>query len=98
MKTTVFLMTAAFAVIAQAFADAPVTPPAVTGALTSQDAAAADNSYLDRVTCKKFPPLTGTMLGSRKVCHTERQWREITRRSQEDITKRQTFHASRPGE
>jgi hypothetical protein len=98
MKTTVFLMTAAFAVIAHAFADAPVTPPAVAGAPASQDDAAADNSYLDRIVCRKLPPRTGTLLGSRKVCQTERQWREITRRSQEDITKRQTFHASRPGE
>lgn len=96
MKTTVFLMTAAFAVAAPAFADAPVTSPASTGVSTSQDA--ADDAYLDRVVCKKFPPLTGTRLGTRRVCQTERQWREITRRSQEDITKRQTFHISLPGE
>jgi hypothetical protein len=98
MKMTVFIVTAAFAVIAPAFADDAATPTAPAGAATSQGAATADDSYLDNVVCKVFPPPTGTRLGTRKICHTEREWRDITRRSQEDLSKRQTFHNSRPGE
>lgn len=97
MRTIAILLTAAFAIAAQAFADKPAAPTPA-GAAAPQANTAAENAYLDKVICKKQPPPTGTLLGTRSICHTERDWREITRRSRDDVEKRQTFHAGRPGE
>lgn len=80
------LMGAALA--APAFADdaAPGNAgfPATT-APSAQGEATSDDAYLDRVVCKKLPPPTGTMLGSRKVCHTEREWRDLQKQSQDRV-------------
>ena len=92
MKKSVLVMIAAAAFALPALADDAVPPPAaapVTQPPTAQGDAATDTSYLDRVVCKKLPPPTGTMLGSRKVCQTEREWRELTKASQDRINSQQ---------
>jgi hypothetical protein len=93
MKKFVFVLLAAVAVAAPAFAEdaQPAATQAPVGAAAPAAAgdAAADTSYLDRVVCKNLPPPTGTMLGSRKVCQTERQWRELTKTSQDRINTQQ---------
>jgi hypothetical protein len=42
----------------------------------AQVSAAADagSPSLDEVVCKNFPPPTGTRIGIRRVCKTQRQW------------------------
>ncbi len=88
MKKFVRLMIIAAAFSAPALADDAVPPPATAPGVqapTAQGDGATETSYLDRVVCKKLPPPTGTMLGGRRICQTERQWREQMKRSQEDI-------------
>lgn len=90
MHKSVLLMIAAVAFGAPALAEdvAPAAAPAAQ-APTAQGDAATDTSYLDKVVCKKLAPATGTMLGARKVCLTERQWREQTKASQDRINSQQ---------
>ncbi len=92
MKTSILLVIAAAAFAVPALAEDAAPPPAAAPGMqapTAKGDAATDTSYLDRVVCKTLPPPTGTMLGSRKVCKTEREWRELTKRSQDDINSKQ---------
>lgn len=96
----VALMLLGAVIVAPAFAD-DGTPgnagfPATT-APTAQGEATSSDAYLDHVSCKTFPPPTGTMLGSRKVCHTEREWREIQKDSQQRLDRMQVPRAGGPG-
>lgn len=85
----VALMLLGAAVIAPAFADdaAPGNAgfPTTTTAPKAQGEATSDDSYLDKVVCKTFPPPTGTMLGKRKECHTEREWRDMQNNSRNRV-------------
>jgi Flp pilus assembly protein CpaB len=87
MKKSVLLMIAAVAFAAPALAEdvVPASAPSAQ-APTAQGDAPASTSSLDQVVCKKMPPPTGTRLGSRRVCQTEREWRDLMLRSQENIT------------
>lgn len=85
MTKFALLMITAVAFAAPALAEDAAVPPAATQAPTAQ----GDTNFLDRMVCKKLAPPTGTRLGARKVCQTEREWRDLMQRSQDNITRSQ---------
>ena len=48
------------------------TAPATTASPAA--AGSATNSDADEVVCKSMAPATGTRLGSRRICQTQREW------------------------
>jgi hypothetical protein len=46
-----------------------------------------DRVDLDQIVCKAAPPKTGSRLGGGRECHSQRQWNQMMRESQ-DITRR----------
>jgi hypothetical protein len=101
MKKSVLVMIAAVAFAAPALAeDAVPTAVPSTQAPTAQGDASVGASSLDQVVCKKLAPPTGTRLGARRVCQTEREWRDLMQRSQDNITHSQqkgAGYGGRPG-
>lgn len=76
---------------AAASVPAPVTVMPQPGADAAAPAPAAGGDR-DKVVCKIMPPRTGTRLGGRKVCRTQRQWdamQEETKRTMDDLHKMQ---------
>lgn len=54
------------------------------------DAKAAAAKPQDEVICKTYPPPVGSLLGARRICHTESEWRTITKDSQDAVNDLQT--------
>jgi len=68
---------------AAAYAEEPTAAPA--------DAAqATPSSDLDKMVCKSMDPPTGSRLGSRRECHTQREWDDRTRRAREQTEQQQS--------
>ena len=67
---------------------APSGQPAAvaSGAASVQPAAAETEAMLNETVCKKQAPATGSRLGARTVCMTNKEWRERTVRTQQVIT------------
>lgn len=86
MKKFVLLTIAAVAFAAPALAEdtAPAVAPSTQAPAAQGDTSTTD-SALDKVVCKKLAPPTGTRLGARRVCQTEREWRDMMQRSQDMI-------------
>ena len=51
--------------------------PAVQLPATQSDAQTSANAHLDETVCRKQPPPTGSRLGAKTVCMTNRQWEEM---------------------
>jgi hypothetical protein len=85
MKKSVLLMVVALAAPALAEDAAPGAVPN-TQAPAAQGDASDGASPLDKVVCKKLAPPTGTRLGARRVCQTEREWRDLMQRSQDNVS------------
>lgn len=71
---TAVALTSAFLIAGPAFADS---------------SASANKPDLDKIVCKSLPPPTGTRLGGRRVCKTERQWEQEQQRAQQSLSKTQ---------
>lgn len=69
-------------------ADQATTPAQAEQTAAEQQPPAADPDA-DKVICKKLPPETGTHLGREKVCHTKREWDEMTAESKAELEKAQ---------
>ena len=72
---------AAFAQDSQATSPSKAPIPAATTSDQTSD--------LDTIICKKFPPPTGTRLGSRTICDTKRHWQELQEQSRQELEKLQ---------
>jgi len=44
----------------------------------------------DEVICRTYPPPVGSLLGARRICHTEREWKAITQDSQDAVSDLET--------
>lgn len=64
-----------------AIADSSVPPPTPSSAAATQD-----DPWLKEVTCRKMAPPTGTLLGARKVCQTNKEWRDQTMQAQRYVS------------
>jgi hypothetical protein len=64
-----------------AMADAAPVAPAPAA---STPGAAAD---LDKMVCRTLPPATGTRIGARRECRTQREWDDIRLQSQKETSK-----------
>jgi hypothetical protein len=76
LVSTVGLTVAASAAMADAAAPAP--------------APAAASSELDKTVCRVMMPATGTRLGARRECRTQREWDDIRRQNQKEVSKMET--------
>lgn len=65
-----------------ALADAAPPPPAP---VASSDAAKI--SDLDKTVCRTMAPATGTRIGARRECRTQREWDDIRQQSQKETNK-----------
>ena len=63
--------------------------PAAAPAPTSP-AASADPDYNTTMVCKTMEPATGTRLGARHECHTQREWDQIRTNNQAALQANQT--------
>jgi hypothetical protein len=55
------------------------TPPAATAPVVAQNNATDSNE----IVCKTMAPPTGTLLGGRRICRTEKEWRDQMERDQQ---------------
>ena len=85
MRNLASLLAAVLLAATAARADPPVT------AAPAPAAAPGDTvDALDKIVYRDFAPKTGTLLGHRRVCRTEREWIAEREHAQKDITKMQT--------
>jgi hypothetical protein len=78
------LMSAAALVMSATFAAADPAPAAPTQPAAAPAAAQADG---DKVVCRTEPPATGSRLGTRRTCRTQREWDDIREQSQKETNK-----------
>jgi hypothetical protein len=52
---------------------------------------------LDKIVCKTMDPPTGTRLGGRRECMTQREWNDRTRQDRQQIEKSQTVGVNPSG-
>jgi hypothetical protein len=77
---------------APAIADpAPPAAPSVTAQASGAPAAVTTESDadLDKVVCRSLEPPTGTRLGTRRVCQTQRQWQDQEEQARHALEKEQ---------
>lgn len=65
-------------------------PVSGTNAAQQDTKKPAATAAAEAVICKTYPPPIGSLLGSRRVCHTESDWKAITRDAQDLIKDVQT--------
>jgi len=87
LVSTVGLTVCASAAMADAAAPAPV--PATQPA--------ANQAELDKMVCRTMPPATGTRIGTRRECRTQREWDDIRLQSQKETTKMEGGGFQKPG-
>jgi hypothetical protein len=85
MKAVLLLMMA-MTVAVPVWAEDPVPTAPGTAPLAQGEAVTSD---LDKVVCKRLPPPTGSRLGARRVCLTEREWRQERQESREFMRNQQ---------
>ena len=64
-----------------AMADAAAPPPAPAAS------DAAKTAELDKMVCRTMAPATGTRIGARRECRTQREWDDIRQQSQKETNK-----------
>ena len=64
---------------------ADAAAPAPAPAAVSTDASKA--SELDKMVCRQMEPATGTRIGARRECRTQREWDDIRQQSQKETNK-----------
>ena len=84
LRISAFALVAAAAFVLASPVGAQTQAPASGQPAPQQTAAPQENP--DEIICKEGTPVTGSRLGARKICHTRRQWDEISQNSR-DITK-----------
>lgn len=87
LVSTVGLTVLASAAMADAAAPAPA--PTTPSATASSD--------LDKMVCRSLAPATGTRIGARRVCRTQREWDDIRVQSQKETDKMQNTGFNKPG-
>jgi len=75
-----------------AMAEDPAQPaPAATAAPAAAPApTAAPTEDADKVVCRNMAPATGTRLGARRECKTQRQWDDARLQTQKEIGQMQS--------
>lgn len=61
--------------------------PAGTGTTAASSSTASDP---DQIVCRAGEPTTGTRIPGSRVCHTQREWDELQRQSQEALERMQS--------
>lgn len=62
-------------------------------------AAAATTGDPDKIVCRSMDPPTGSRLGSRRECKTQKEWDDIQRQARQQTEHQQSngYHAGIPG-
>ena len=77
-KFGLLMVTVAGMAFAGSAAMADAAPPPPAPAATD----AAKTSDLDKMVCRTMAPATGTRIGARRECRTQREWDDIRQQSQ----------------
>jgi hypothetical protein len=83
-KFGLLMISVAGMVVAGSAALADAAPPPPAPAATSD---AAKQSELDKMVCRQMAPATGTRIGARRECRTQREWDDIRQQSQKETSK-----------
>lgn len=71
------------------------------GSQTTTDPAQTSSAQSDpdKVVCRSMDPPTGSRLGSRRECKTQREWDDIQRQARQQTEHQQSngFHSATPG-
>jgi len=70
-------------VVAGSAAMADAAPPPPAPAATE----AAKPADLDKMVCRNMAPATGSRIGARRECRTQREWDDIREQSQKETNK-----------
>jgi hypothetical protein len=87
LVSTVGLTVLASAAMADAAAPAPAPAAQPTNTLSDPD----------KMVCRSLAPATGTRIGARRVCRTQREWDDIRVQSQKETDKMQNTGFNKPG-
>ena len=82
-KFGLLMVTVAGMAFAGSAAMADAAPPPPAPAATD----AAKPSDLDKMVCRTMAPATGTRIGARRECRTQREWDDIRLQSQKETNK-----------
>lgn len=83
MVSVAGMVFAGSAALADAAASAPAPAATATTTTTTQ------SSDLDKVVCRTMTAPTGTRIGARRECLTQRAWDDIRQQSEKDTSKMQ---------
>ena len=64
---------------------------ALTAPALAQDTSDKTPDTKDEMVCKTLPPPTGSLIGGRHICKTQREWDAREKQSQDAIRRGQTF-------
>jgi len=79
-KFGLLMISVAGMVVAGSAALADAAPPPAPAANSD----AAKQAELDKMVCRQMAPATGTRIGARRECRTQREWDDIRQQSQKE--------------
>lgn len=91
-KFGLLMVTVAGMAFAGSAAMADAAPPAPAPMSTD----AAKTSDLDKMVCRTMAPATGTRIGARRECRTQREWDDIRAQSQKETSQMEVSHRTSP--
>ena len=98
MRAFVFVFGAAIAIAAPLQSVAHQPAAASSGAAnTATPTPTKAATGPDQVTCKVRPPETGTLIGARRECHTQREWERMRTAEQQQLFRAQVQYGMSPG-
>jgi hypothetical protein len=68
-------------------APAPVAAPAAATPAAPSAAVAAQAGDPNQIVCRTMAPATGTRLGARRICQTQREWDDASHQAQQELQK-----------
>ena len=69
--------------------EAPAPTPSSDPTVNTAQQPVVPDPEGDKVVCRKEEAATGTRIGSRKICKTQREWDQIERESQQAVQRAQ---------
>ena len=85
-KFTLLLVSTVGLTVAASAAMADAAPAATAPAPAAQPVPASNPADLDKMVCRNMAPATGTRLGARRECRTQREWDDIRIQSQKETS------------
>jgi len=97
MRAIGFVFALVLATPLQAVAQQPAAAPASAANTVTTTPTTTAAAGPDQVTCKVRPPETGSMIGGRRECHTQREWERMRTAEQQQLFRAQVQYGMSPG-